>query len=199
MAVYDTSPYSEEDIPQLIGIKTNIGGFFFDAVLKVDHNSKMTITEHPVEEGSNIADHAFLEPESLSMEIGMSDVCSSFINGQFSHRYTRSVSAFDTIKQLQADRVPMTVHTRLKTYRNMLVETISVPDDFQTLFGLRASIGLREVIVVSTATVALPDRSSASPHTTGQTNRGTVQPIGDTGVNENRSVLRRAADLITGG
>ena len=78
---------------QLIGIKTNIGGFFFDAFLKIDHNSRLKITDHPVEEGANIADHAYVEPQSLTMEVGMSDVCNSLIEGQFQQKYTRSVSA----------------------------------------------------------------------------------------------------------
>lgn len=177
MAIYDNSPHGEADIPQLIGVKTNIGGYFFDAFLKVDHNSSLRITDHPVEEGANITDHAYVEPKTLTMEIGMSDACISFINGQFTEKYTRSVSAFDVLVNLQEQRIPLKVHTRLKTYENMLIETITVPDDYMTQYGLRATVGLRQIIVVKTETVVIPNRVSKKPHKTGETNRGTVQPI----------------------
>ena len=59
----------------------------------------------------------------------------------------------------------------------MLIETITVPDDYKTLYGLRATIGLREIIVARTSTVALPNRTSIAPQKTGETQIGTVQPI----------------------
>jgi len=176
MAVYGVSPNRQEDMQQLIQVKTNIGGYFFDAFLKLDHSSKLRITEHQVEEGSNIADHSYLEPLTLSLEIGMSDACVSFVEGQFEQRFTRSVSAYDTLITLQKNRIPLNIHTRLKTYKNMLIEVITVPDDYTTLNGLRATVILRELIVVKTNTVSLPCRTSTSPQKTGETNRGTVQP-----------------------
>jgi hypothetical protein len=193
MTVYNTSPFGNDDIAQLVGIKTNVGGFFFDAVLRLDHVRKATITKHPVEDGANISDHAFMEPMTLSMEIGMSDVCASFINGQFAQNSSRSVSAFDVLERLQNEFRPLTVQTRLKTYRNMLIETITAPDDFMTMNGLRVSVGFTEVKTVKTATVAMPNRTSADPHKTGETNRGTVQPVEDS-----RSTIRKGLDWVIG-
>jgi len=191
MAIYGDSPFSREDASELVGIKTSVGGYFFDAYLLIDHESRLTITDHPVEEGANITDHSFVEPSALSMEIGMSDVCSSLVDGQFAQKPTRSISAYDTLKQLQSDRIPIEITTRLKVYKNMLVETITTAEDFKLAHGLRATVMFREIIVVSTATVALPNRSSAAPHKTGATNRGTTQPTED-----NRSALRRAGDAF---
>ena len=56
----------------MVGIKTDVEGYVFDAVLKLDHERRLAITDHPVEEGANITDHSYLEPKSLSIEIGMS-------------------------------------------------------------------------------------------------------------------------------
>ena len=193
MANYEQSPFGRSDIPQLIGIKTNIAGYFFDAFLKLDHERRLTITDHPVEEGANITDHAFVEPKAVSIEIGMSDVCSSFVGGQFTQRFSRSVSAYDTLEKMQADRIPVSIHTKLATYHNMLVENITAPDDYITRHGLRATVFFREIIVVSTDTVTLPDRTSAMPQKTGNTNRGAVQPSAS---EDNRSTLRRAADSL---
>ena len=71
------------DVSQLIYVKTNIGGWFFDAFLSINHESKLTITDHPIQSGSSITDHAFLESRTLTFEIGMSDAAKDFVPGQF--------------------------------------------------------------------------------------------------------------------
>jgi len=187
---YNQSPFTQDDIPQLIGIRTHIGGFFFDAYLKLDHERSLTITEHPVEEGASITDHAFVNPKGLSIEVGMSDVCVSLVEGQFAQRFSRSVSAYDTLERLLEERIPISLHTKLATYHNMLIENLTAPDDYQTRNGLRATAFFREVIVVRTDTATLPNRTSRAPHATGATNRGEVQPV------DNRSALRRATDAL---
>jgi len=179
----------------MVGIKTDVEGYVFDAFLKLDHERRLTITDHPVEEGASITDHSFVEPKSISIEIGMSDVGDSIIEGQFAHRSTRSISAFDTLCKLQAERRPITINTKLAKYENMLIENITSPDDFKTINGLRATVFFREIIIVGADTVTLPNRTSAAPHKTGNTNSGAVQPSAS---EDNRSTLRRAADALRG-
>ena len=107
----------------------------------------------------------------------MSESCVSYISGQFQQKYTRSVSAYDTLLKLQAERKPLKVHTRLKTYHNMLIENITTPDDYTTLFGLRATVTLTEIITAKTQTVLIENKTSAEPQKTGTTKKGTVQPV----------------------
>ena len=179
---------------QTVGIRTRIGGLYFQAILKEDHNSKLRITEHPVETGANIADHAFLEPQSLSIEIGMSDAA-AYLSSSFIGENC-SVDAFTTLKKMQASRQPLTVITRLATYQNMLIETLTSPVDFKNFRGMRATVGLREIITAATATVVMPDRASAAPQKTGETHKGTLQPAGET--EDNRSTLKKAMDMLKG-
>lgn len=195
MAVYGSSPFGQANIKQLIGCKTNIGGFFFDAYLRLDHTRKTKITQHPVETGAAITDHAYVEPAELIIEVGMSDVCVSFVEGQFNQKYSRSVSAIDTLWKLQEQRIPMDVLTRLKLYRNMLIEVISVPDDWQTLNGLKATVTLREIEVVQVKTVTMNSKasSSKSPQKTASTNKGTQQVT-----KPNQSVLKQTTNLLKG-
>lgn len=196
MAIYGNSALGEGSIKQVIGCKTNIGGFFFDAYLRLDHTRKTKITQHPVETGAAITDHAYVEPAELIIEVGMSDSCVSFIQGQFNQRYSRSVSAIDTLWKLQEQRIPMDVLTRLKLYKNMLIEVISVPDDWQTLNSLKATVTLREIIVAEVKTVTMNNggaSTSASPQKTATTNKGTQQ------VNKpNQSVLKQTSALLKG-
>ena len=158
---------------ELIYVKTNIGGFFFDAFLRLDHTSKLAITSHPVQTGANISDHAYLEPKELVIEVGMSDVAKDLVAGQFTGGWSRSVTAYEILKELQAARIPLDVLTRLGLYKNMLIETISAPDDYRTLHGLKATITMKEVLVASVQTVKV----SAKPHVTDSTNRGDVSAL----------------------
>jgi hypothetical protein len=163
------------EIKDLVYVKTNIGGWFFDAFLNLEHISRLRITEHPVQTGANISDHSFLEPKELNIEVGMSDAATSLVSNQFVGSWSRSVKAYEILRELQAQRIPMQVLTRLGLYRNMMIETLSVPDNYKTLYGLRATVAMREVLVAETRVV----RVSSRPQITNSTNRGNVEPVED--------------------
>ena len=173
MALEPVLPYKLAENQQLIYVYTNVAGYFFDAFLRVDHTTKLNITQHPVETGANITDHAFIEPAELVIEIGMSDTAKSIVKGQFNDGDSRSVTAYKLLKELQQQRIPLQINTRLGLYKNMLIETIAAPDDYKTLYGLRATVTFREIIIASTKTVKI----SARPHVTDSTNRGNVEPV----------------------
>ncbi|MDF2636577.1 MAG: hypothetical protein K0R78_3451 [Pelosinus sp.] len=160
-----------DDEKQLMFIKTNIGGFFFDAILRVEHTTTLKSTEHPVQTGANIVDHAYVEPAIIVMEIGMSDAMASMVKNQFTVGDSRSVSAYRTLLELQRSRLPFRVHTRLNLYENMLIEEISAADDAKTQHSGRFTVTLKEIFVVEVSTTTV----SAREHSTGQTNRGVQQ------------------------
>jgi hypothetical protein len=147
---------------------TQIGDYVFDAYFNIQHDTNLTITESPVQTGANISDHAFMEPKTLTFEIGMSDVMQSIIVGQFSDSQSRSVNAYNTLRTLQEQRIPCQVTTRLGVYENMLIETISAPDDNTTFYGLRATVTMKEILVVAVTTVQI----SARPQVSQSTNNG---------------------------
>jgi len=182
-----TIPMTIPELQQLVYVATNIGGFFFDAFLQIDHESSLTITSHPVETGASISDHAFVNPALLTMQIGMSDAAEVLSIDQFTQGPTRSVTAYQVLLELQRLRIPMQVMTRLKIYKNMLIETISVPDDYTTAYGLKATVVMKEVLVATVQTVKI----SARPQVTDSTNRGVVEPIAP-----DKSVLKQFKDLL---
>lgn len=189
MAVSPILDLAAPQIKDLVYTKTNIGGWFFDAILKTDHTSRLTITEHPVQTGAALTDHSFLQPKQLSMEIGMSNVATSFVPGQFTGGYSRSVTAYQVLAQLQALRVPIQVHTRLGLYQNMLIEVLSAPDDYMTLNGLRCTVTFREILVAQVKTVKI----SARPKVTDSSNRGSPEPA-----QPNQSILKQALKMLLG-
>lgn len=171
--------------------KLKIGGLVFDAILKTDHSSKVTVTNHPIESGANISDHAFVEPSEISIELAVSD--SERDRGTFGSG-KRSVKAFQELTKLQISRKLITVVTRLKTYRNMLIISVSAPDDYTTMNAFRAVIILSEIPVVSTSRVSVNARATASStqvQKTGSTNSGTKQAA-----EPKQSVLKQAAGKL---
>ncbi|TWH46328.1 phage baseplate protein [Sporomusa sp. KB1] len=168
------------ELSQLVLVKTNIAGFFFDAVIREDHTSSLKITSHPVQDGANITDHSIVEPKVLVMEILMSDAVDDMYNQQFisyvapgnaAADKSKSKSAYHVLLEIQEGRIPVSVLTRLTQYDNMLIETISVPDDSKALYGLRCTVTLKEIFIVNVAKTKV----SARPHDTDFTDRGQLQ------------------------
>lgn len=176
-------------VDAIVYTKTNIGSYFFDAFLRLDHTSRLRVTQHPVQTGAAITDHAILEPKEIIIEVGMSDCATSFIPGQFDGSWSRSVKAWEVLKQLQESRIPINVLTRLGLYKNMLIVVLSAPDDYRTLHGLRATVTLQEILVAEVSTVKI----SARPHVTGKTKRGSPEPV-----NPNQSILTQLQGLLFG-
>jgi hypothetical protein len=173
--------------------KVKIGGLVFDAILKTDHSSKLTATSHPIESGASISDHAFVEPAEVSIELAVSD---SEIGGGAFGSGDRSVKAFGELLRLQTSRKLMTVVTRFKTYNDMLIMSVSVPDDYTTMNAFKAIIMLREIPTVSTSAVSVTARatgSSSQAQKSGGTSSGTKQAAAP-----NQSVLKQAGGMLRG-
>lgn len=153
--------------------KWGINGVYFDGILKTEHKSSVKLTQFPIQSGCMGTDHAVVEPASLSIDIMMSDAnnirnlnktellntviqylkslvknsnyveINSDLNGD-----GRSVNAWTILRGMQLARTPITVETRLHDYKNMIIEELSVPDDYKTYTALRCSVRLREIITV---------------------------------------------------
>lgn len=177
----------------LLTCKTNIGGLFFDGFMKVSHESTLTVTEHPVESGVSIVDNSYVNPRTIEMQIMMSDALSSYVEGQFVEKYTRSVSAWDALVKIQEQRIPVSVHTRLATYKNMIIVSLRAEDTSETYNGLNATVSLREIPVARLRTVKI----SEVPQTTDITSMSTITATNLT-QDENNSILYNLMKYISG-
>lgn len=150
--------------------------YVFDAVIRTEHQQRIEKTQQPTQTGANIADHAFIVPARVVLEIGMSDAMDSFIPGQWTGDNSKSVNAFQTLLAIAKARGvpgPLTITTRLNVYTNMLLTDISAADTVETRFGLRASVVFEEL---RTGTVT-SQQVSARSDLTGATNLGTKQAL----------------------
>lgn len=159
--------------------KVNIGGFFVDAIFMTTTEHSLTVTQHPVQTGANLSDHAFVNPIRIAMEIGISDVMAYRIAGCYEvPGETKSISAYRTLCKLQAERKPLKVLTKLNTYENMLIENIQVNDDPSTAYALKASIELVQILVAQVTEEKVSAREWTSAQ---QANPNEVSPQEDQG------------------
>jgi len=156
--------------PQLFYVSATVNGslrfYFFDAVVKAAHTREMVITKHPVQDGANIVDHAYSMPARLELEIVMSDAvvqyqppASSRMMVGYSSDISKSKSAYQTFLSLQKARTLLQVTTRLDTYNNMLIQSIRPIEEHSTLYALKATIVLEEIIMAYVGTATRMERA----------------------------------------
>lgn len=161
-----------------------LGGITFDAWLEESHEDSLTITDHPVEQGASISDHAYLKPRTVTLRYGVSDVPPP--GEALTDGARRSIAVYEKLLELQGSREPFNLVTGKRLYRNMLIETLSTVTDASSDNAMIVTIDCREVIIVNTAVTSLPPRTRhANPNKTGGTT--------DTGSKQAQDSSRKSA------
>ncbi len=200
--------------------------YVFDAVLELEHEQRLEKTHHPVQTGADISSHAYLMPPRVVMYVGMSDAMDAYANGtnaantvggatpgnvsSFSGSSTsKSVNAYQTMITLQAARQPLTVTTRLRTYTNMVITSVSPREDYKTITGLRMRIEFEQIFTALTTSASIDPASSVAPLTarpdaTQQTGLGQLTPSAVTTTTQSQfpyppSVKSAASSLASAG
>lgn len=155
--------------------------YVFDATMRIEHHRETQKTSHPVQTGAAISDHAYAKPSRVVLDIGMSDLMQSYIPGQWpTEGDGKSLSAYQTLVNLQLARTLLVLTTRLYSYPSMLITGIQASDTNETWQGLRAVVTFEELPL---AQVGVAGGSStgpavpARPQTTGSTGIGFLQTI----------------------
>jgi len=141
-----------------------IGLIVPSVVISERHNDSLEITAHPVEVGTAISDHAYKRPAEVTMTVGFSGGGSLF---DFANNRTATSllgmspsETYDTLLKLQSDRKPFDVVTGKRLYKNMLLQNLEVTTDRFTENVLTATLTLREIIITSTQSVLVADKSN---------------------------------------
>ncbi|NIF20257.1 phage baseplate protein [Candidatus Pantoea multigeneris] len=140
-----------------------IGVVVPDVVISEKHSDLLEITEHPVEKGAPVADHAFKRPSEVVMEVGFSGGGSLLdLLDTSSVGLSLGLSPKEVYQQLldiQTSRIPFDVVTGKRKYSNMLIRELSVVTDKTTENVLSATLSLRQVIITSTQTTTVADKA----------------------------------------
>lgn len=174
---------------------------FPDVTIEEQHTDELMITDHPVERGSPISDHAYMKPVELQMEIGWSESAgklNSLLGDGFIGKLIGGtpslVLVYEGLRLLQRRAEPLLVSTGKRFYTNMLIQSISVTTDKESENSLMVKIKLRQIIVTKTQeTNLLRIEDQATPEVTASVqDAGTVQPQPVT----NESTLNKIGEPI---
>lgn len=187
--------------------------------LDATHDMSSTPTEHPVEDGSTIADHIKVELDSFSARVLVSnslveaadshmggatpttyDVAGITVQG-FSSDVNRVQLVFDALRDLRERRVVCTIQTNLRRYESMVLTRLAWPET--TSDGIELTLDAKQIRVVSTRTIANPQPRQTRGHP--RTNGGTVATQAAPTTPEppqtppQRSIAASALDSLFGG
>jgi hypothetical protein len=177
-----------------------IGIFVPDVVVSEKHVDALEITEHPVEFGASINDHAYKRASEVTMECGFAGGGSILDLVNFSSIGLRIGESprdiYAQLLQAQQDRRPIDVVTGKRTYTNMLIRAIEVTTDRTSENVLSCILTLREVIMSNTQSITVTDKANMQEGVS-------TAPVQNTGVKSlvptsNSSLIQKVVDLARG-
>ncbi|CQR12358.1 hypothetical protein HB991_03025 [Yersinia mollaretii] len=175
-----------------------IGVLVPSVIISEKHQDALEITEHPVEIGAAVNDHAYKRAAEVTMEVGFAGGGSLF---DFVDTSTIGLSlgkspeeVYQELRDLQASREPIDVITGKRKYSNMLIRAIEVTTDKTSENVLMCVLTLREVIISQTKSVAVADKENMQDgvSTSAMQNTGTKAPTP-----ANNSLLKSGLDWVT--
>lgn len=143
MSLFDT----DFDVASFLP-KRMVGPFSATVTLEEVGTDELEITQHPVQQGANITDHAYVKPSTLNMKLMWND-----FDAPLSETY-------QNLLLLQSSREPFEVVTGKRAYNNMLIKSLGVTTDVNTENVLSISLQLQEVILTAVQVTTVPARKN---------------------------------------
>ena len=140
-------PQTRTEIPLLRG---KVDGYPTE-----EHRLELGTTEYPVESGSSLTDNAVKKPEKLRLTGWVSDLLPA-PGSEPGPIKQRAAKTWQNLIQIFEDRMPVSVITPLRVYRNMLITSASAPVNVNTGRSLRFTLELKEVLFADTELTRFP-------------------------------------------
>lgn len=152
------------------------------------YNDELQITEHPVEQGAAITDHAYKRQPDVVLKCGWSNadyaalLSSPVVDFDDFGSTTQSEyidAVYSQLLKLQESRVRFDAVTSRRKYSNVLLQGLRVVHDAKTSGALMLTATLRQIRIVQTKATRLPPRDDqADPSRTAETqNTGSKQAV----------------------
>jgi hypothetical protein len=131
------------------------GPLYPEVSIDEDGNDQLVITQHPVEQGAVISDHAYKVPSEIRMRLGWSNAFGGYSG------FVQQI--YQQLLNMQTQRIPFSLWTGKRQYDSMLIESIRPHTDHRTEYVLLADVIFKQVILVSTQPIAGGAVSSSNP------------------------------------
>lgn len=175
----------------------------FDATTEEQYEDSTEWTDHPVESGLPVSDHAIDQPVRVTLAGVVSESVAG-IPGAVPLP-DRARQAYDRLLSLKARHQLVTVVTGLRVLQNMGIEKVNLARDARTGLAVHPTVELKEVRLVASVTVPVPPEIlKAEAKAAGQTSnvdagkQTGASPDAATSAAGNRTMLASADDYLKG-
>lgn len=142
-----------------------IGALYPHITMEEVHNDELQITQHPIETGTPVTDHAFPMPYTVEIHCGWSNSTAA------TEGFVQAV--YQRLLALQAVRQPFAIRTGKRSYTSMLLKSVGVKTDPDAEFILAVVVLAQQIVITNTQTTT----TFASPASNGSA------AVGSAGVN----------------
>lgn len=145
-------------------VASNLQEIQIDVTESTNHEFTSTITQNPVESGSNVSDNVVTNNRKMAMSgaivnnpffdfsySGLLDVFDRLTNAE-----TRSQSGFDVLKDLWESKTPFRIDADRDSYDPVLITSFSAVGSAANGDALRFSMTVEEIKIVSSNIVLVP-------------------------------------------
>ena len=126
--------------------RRSIGDLYPHVVVEETHNDELAITQHPVEFGTPVTDHAFMQPYSVEIRCGWSNSTAQTAG------YVQAV--YQALLALQSSRVPFGLSTGKRAYSSMLLRAVTVKTDPDSEYALMCIATAQQIVITNTQMTA---------------------------------------------
>jgi hypothetical protein len=147
--------------PQPVTIRNErrVGVITATVTVEESGTDELEITQHPVQRGAAITDHAYVKPASVNLRLMFQDSEDKTLE-----------EIYRDLLDLQALREPFEIITGKRIYESMLFKSIAQTTDKSTDSILAVNCSFQQVILVDVVLTTVPPRAKqAKPGKTGGT------------------------------
>jgi hypothetical protein len=162
-----------------------IGTFVVDAFIAEHYQFSNSVTDIPVEEGSNIADHIIEDQDVISVEALIGNTAFETIttdgntisNLEAPDRMARVRQAYNELKRMVKEKRTFDVVLGLETFTSMAITTFNIDREVATGANLPFTMEFKKIKIVKSDTTDINASNNAGggagDQTSGTTNAGT--------------------------
>jgi hypothetical protein len=165
-------PFANWTPALFVPYRRSIGGLYAQVTIDEQHTDEVQITDHPVEAGAPISDHAFSRPQQIAITAGWSKATAYDLSAES--------GVYGLLLSLQTSFQPFDIYTGKRHYKNMLIERLAVTTDQHNEFTLIANIVCRQVIIVNTTSTTVAGKSDQNSDQTDPDKTATPKGNGET-------------------
>lgn len=139
----------------------SVGGLIPMTVMAEHHTDRLQLSEHPLEKGANIADHAIKLPAVVMLEYKWSNSPrgSVFSSAQPTQMTVQEVYA--KLLELQSTFTLLDVYTGKRRYQSMILLEVTQTTDKENENALSVTITCQQVLFATTQTIMLSSAATS--------------------------------------